>query len=417
MECRMDQASVERIQQWIEAMDQYNATPGEGTTRVTFSAQDLCNRAYVTEQMEKLGLEVQVDAIGNIFGTLPGECRNLAPVWTGSHIDTVPNGGKFDGMAGVAAGLEAVRLIRDAGMKHRRDICVVAYTAEEPAGYGLSCIGSRALAGVLTEEDTERLKGADGESLHEAMVRAGLPVERFRDLPKKKGEVYAAVELHVEQNKCLETEKRQIGIVTKICAPSNYLITVTGEQGHAGGTDMYSRKDAYAAACEMALTLEVIARNCDSEWNTATVGHVEVYPDSVNVIPGVCRFSVDIRDCSMEYKCDTIQRVRYSFQKIAERRGVKLTIQECNHDCPCTCDDSITRYMRDYCKQLGYSSMNLISGPYHDSLFLSYFTKVAMLFVPSKSGISHSPEEWTEYEDIARGTNVLAGTLLYLANK
>ena len=169
----LQRANSENIQKWIDGMNQFNATPEFGTTRILFTKPELANRAYVKEEMRKLGLTVREDDIGNIFATLPGSDPTLAPVWTGSHIDTVPNAGKFDGMTGVVSGMEAVRLIRESGAPHPRDIVVVAYTSEEPTRYGLSCLGSRALSGDLTMEDTRALKDQGGRTLYDKLQELG----------------------------------------------------------------------------------------------------------------------------------------------------------------------------------------------------------------------------------------------------
>ena len=413
----LQRANSENIQKWIDGMNRFNATPEFGTTRILFTKPEIANREYVKEEMRKLGLTVREDAIGNIFATLQGSDATLAPVWTGSHIDTVPNAGKFDGMTGVVSGMEAVRLIRESGAPHPRDIVVVAYTSEEPTRYGLSCLGSRALSGDLTLEDTKELKDHGGKSLYDKLQELGYSHEDFSKIRKREGEVFATVELHIEQNSHLEKKGIPIGIVKKICAPSNYIVEVTGKQGHAGGMDMTDRRDAYAAACEMALALEKLAKECPSEYNTATVGSVCLIPNAINVIPGKCIFTVDIRDCNMKTKQKLIEDMRRIFLEIAGKRGVDVTIQEDNNDVPLSCNEELLHLLETMCKKQGLEYMELISGPYHDSLFVGRFAPTAMLFVPSKGGISHNPEEWTDYEQIARGTDVLANTLLELAQK
>lgn len=180
---------------------------------------------------------------------------------------------------------------------------------------------------------------------------------------------------------------------------------------------MTDRRDAYAAACEMALALEKLARECPSEYNTATVGCACLVPNAVNVIPGKCVFTVDIRDCNMKTKQALIGEMKSQFLEIGRKRGVELTIQEDNNDIPLSCNEDMIRLLETMCEKQGLEYMELISGPYHDSLFVGRFAPTAMLFVPSKNGISHNPEEWTDYEQIARGTDVLANTLLELAQK
>lgn len=417
MEKAIKHADKKRIEHWIDGMNRFNSTPQYGTTRVLFTKSEIENREYVKEEMKKLGLTVTEDAIGNIFATLPGSEPDKAPVWTGSHIDTVLNAGKFDGMAGVVCGMEALRLIKESGLTHKRNLTVVVYTSEEPTRFGLSCLGSRAMAGELTLEDTKKLYDKDGKSLYQVLDELNYNLPDFSKIQKQKGDVYAAVELHIEQNNRMERNQESIGIVKKICAPSNYFVEVKGCQSHAGGTDMADRRDAYAAGCEMALLLEKLARECPSEYNTATIGKVEVFPGAVNVIPGLMRFWVDIRDCNMDTKQKLIEEWKKGAEAIAEMRGVELTVMEENHDVPLTCDESIVEKLRLICEEKGLPYGFHISGPYHDTLFTGRFTRAAMIFVPSKNGISHSPEEWTDYEELATGTDVLARILLQLANE
>lgn len=408
---------AENLEKWIEGMNRFNATPESGTTRILFTKPELANRDYVKEEMRKLGLSVEEDAIGNIYACLEGSEPKLPPVWTGSHIDTVPNAGKYDGMAGVVCGMEALRMIKESGCGHKRSIMVNVYTSEEPTRYKLSCLGSRAMSGDLNLEDTQRLFDMGGKSLYDKLCELNYNLSEFGMIRKERGSVFASVELHVEQNNRLEKSGNDIGIVKKICAPSVYTVEVTGCQSHAGGTDMYERRDAFAAACEMSLLLEKLARECKSEYNTATIGKVAVVPDAENVIPGKTIFSVDIRDCNMDTKQQLISDMINGFNEIAKKRNVDVNITEENNDMPLTCSTQITDIIRETCSEDGMSYQELISGPYHDTLFIGRFAPAAMIFVPSKNGISHSPEEYTSYEQLAKGTQVLADVLFKLSNE
>lgn len=411
-----EKANQDNIKKWIEGMARFNSTPEYGTTRILFTKPELANREYVKGEMRGIGLEVEEDAIGNIFARLAGTKPGLAPVWTGSHIDTVPNAGNFDGMAGVVCGMEALRMIKESNLEHKRDIMVNVYTSEEPTRYGLSCLGSRALAGVLSLEDTKNIFDKSERSLYDKLVELHYDLDKFKEIPKKKGDVFAAVELHIEQNNRLEKSGRPIGIVKKICAPSNFIITVTGVQSHAGGTSMEERHDAFAAACEMSLFLENLALKCPSEYNTATIGVASLIPGGVNVIPGKVVFSVDIRDCNKDTKDRLMKDMFAGFDEIADRRGVTYTSQEDNNDIPLTCNKKIVELIGANCQEENLEYDELISGPYHDTLFIGRFAPAAMIFVPSRNGISHSPEEWTEYSQLKSGTEVLAKTLLDLSN-
>lgn len=411
-------SDVKRIENGLRTLNDFNSTPEFGTTRILFTEPELKSREYVKGIMREAGLEVSEDSIGNVFGCLEGNDSTLAPVWTGSHIDTVLNAGMFDGMAGVIGGIEALRIIKESGISHKRDICAIIYTSEEPTRFELSCLGSRAMSGELSIEDTKNVHDKDGNTLYEVLEALGYNLSEFDKIKRSKGDVFAAVEMHIEQSSRLEKDKKQLGIVKAICAPSNYDITVKGVQSHAGGTSMEDRHDAYMAACDIALRIEKLAReNKASEYTTATIGRVTTIPGSVNVIPGECRFSVDIRDTDSDSKKQLMEKLISQFPEIERERGVKIDIVTYNEDIPVKCNKEIMDIIEKHMKKYGMEYEYLLSGPYHDSLFVGHFAPVAMIFVPSKNGISHSPEEWTDFEDIAAGTDILAETLLELSNK
>lgn len=413
----LTKAKAENIKNWLEKINTYNSTPEFGTTRVLFTPPEIEARGYVKSEMGKLGLYVEEDAIGNIFGTLKGSNPELPPVWTGSHIDTVLNAGMFDGMSGVVAGMEALRLIKESRVAFARNITVVVYTSEEPTRFELGCLGSRAMAGKLTLAQAEKLVDKDSKSLPGLLTELGYDLRKFADIPIAKGAVYGAVELHVDQTGILERAGKTIGIVKTICAPTNYDIEVTGCQSHAGGTSMVERKDAYMASCEISLALEELARQSQSEYTTATVGRIEIIPNAVNVIPGKVTFSIDIRDCDFEKKQELISKLTQKIAQVEEQRNVKIRMKQYNNDYPMKCDERIMEKIESACCKQSVSFQKVISGAFHDTMFVGEFTPVGMIFIPSKNGISHSPEEWTNFEDIAVGTDILANTLVSMANE
>ena len=405
------------IKMWLETINTFNSTPDFGTTRVLFTDEEVKAREYVKSEMRKLNLQVHEDAIGNIFGVLEGTRPDLPPVWTGSHIDTVLNAGMFDGMSGVVAGLEAVRLIQANKLKHERSIVVVVYTSEEPTRFKVGCLGSRAMAGKLDAEAAKKLVDDGGNTLYDVLQKLGFPVQDFDKVPVKKGSVYAAVELHIDQNGVLEKAGKPIGIVKTICAPSVFDVEVIGRQSHAGGTTMEDRQDAFMATAEIALALEQLGRTSQSEYTTVTIGRVQVIPNAVNVIPGKVVFSIDIRDCDYDYKNDLIAKLKNRIKEIADKRNVKVNLTQYNNDYPMKCDENIIKKLENACEKENTPYIKTISGAFHDSMLVGEFAPVAMIFVPSKNGISHSPEEWTNFADIAAGTDVLADTLIELANE
>lgn len=414
----MVKARKETIKDWVEHIDTYK-TKGAGTTRLPLSKEEMECRRYLMDEMVQLGLEVSVDSIGNIFGVLPGIQPDLCPVWTGSHIDTVKEAGRFDGVAGVVAGLEVVRLIKEAGISLQRNLSVNVYTSEESTRFSMGCIGSRAMAGHLSFSELDTLKDLEGVSLKQLLLENNFCLEEYNKVEKAWGDVYASVELHIEQSPNLERYKKSVGVVDAICAPSNLLLTFCGVQSHAGGTSMEERRDAFMAAAEVALALEQISKEGHSAYTTGTVGYVSMVPNAVNVIPGQVIMSIDVRDCNQESKTYVVQRFIEEAKIICEKRAIILKIEEKCDDIPLSCDPHIVSVIEAACKESGCQddSMHLMSGAYHDSLFLGEFCPVGMIFVPSKDGISHSPNEWTDYEDIEKGVDVLAATLIHLANE
>lgn len=407
-------ADISELARHFEQLATMNDTPevDAGMTRPVYGRAWQRAEVYLADEMEKLGLAVHRDAVGNLYGELSGSQAELAPVWTGSHIDSVPHGGCYDGVAGILAGLEAARLLRASGKIYPRTLSVNVYAGEEMSRFGVCCIGSRALAGKLTEEDLKNSKDSEtGDTLRGAMEAAGIETKQYAVDFAKRPKVYASLELHIEQGKRLEQAGVPIGIVTGICAPTNFYVNVCGTQGHAGGVPMDCRRDACMAACEMVLELERLARTARGEYLTATVGRIETFPGTPSVIPGQVRFSVDIRAIKESDKARFADAFRRAAEEIAVRRGVHVDFSEPSDDLPVHCDDDLQHLLAEKSKDLGYPSMPLISGPYHDSLFLHAFSPVAMLFVPSKGGISHDKHEHTNIEDIAKGTDVLASSL------
>lgn len=410
-------ASLENIINGINELDRFNSTKGQGTTRILFTDVELEARAYMKDKMKALGLTVEEDAIGNIFGVLEGQEPKLPPVWSGSHIDTVKHAGKFDGMAGVIAAIEAQRMIKEAGLKHKRTIKSVIFTSEEPTRFGLCCLGSRALAGELQRKDLSEIFDDDKESLKQVLERFGYDLNTFHLIKKKNQDVYASVELHIEQGAVLEQLGKPIGIVEAIAGPTNITVSIEGVQEHAGSTPMPIRVDALTAASEIALKVEALAKGSESEHTVGTVGFMNVYPNASNAIPGKVTFTIDLRDSDMAVKENVLTELLSFFKEIESKRQVRIEYEVDNHDQPMSCDDHINSMIEKICLNQSIDYNRMISGAYHDSMFVGKFAPISMIFVPSQGGLSHNPAEWTDYEDIKTGTEILAESLLTLANE
>jgi N-carbamoyl-L-amino-acid hydrolase len=383
-------------------------------TRVVFSEADLRARGYVKSLCARAGLTVHEDAIGNTFARWQGSDPDLAPVGTGSHIDAIPNAGLYDGCVGVLGGLEAIRVLQKLGYKPRRSIELVIFTSEEPTRFGIGCLGSRMMANVITPKQALALRDKEGRGLEELRALAGFtgPLESVM-LPK--GRFHQFVELHIEQGPLLEEEGIDLGLVTHIAAPASLRILIEGEGGHAGARLMPGRKDALAAAAELILALEAAAKATGVIDTVGTVGVCEVFPGAVNSIPSRVRLETDVRDIDGARRNSVLDTLRRACSDVAASRGVTITTELVNADPPATCDPEIVLTMEAAACEAGKTYKKMVSRAYHDSLFMARIAPVAMLFIPCRGGVSHRPDEYASPGWIGSGVNVLARTLVKLA--
>jgi ureidoglycolate amidohydrolase len=405
---------TERLAAEIEYLARISDTPYPSVTRVLFSSVDLRARAWLKLLYAEAGLAVREDAVGNTFARWEGTEPSLPAVATGSHIDAIPNAGRFDGVVGVLGGLEAIRTLQRIGRRPRRSLELVMFTAEEPTRFGLGCLGSRLMAGTLSREKIDRLRDAQGLSVDEVCAQAYMhgTLESTRLAP---GCYDSFVELHIEQGPLLEQKKIPIGVVTAIAAPAALRIDLTGPGGHAGTVLMPDRHDPSLAAAEIMQAVERAALATQSRDTVATCGLVQVLPGAVNSIPREVRLEIDIRDIDGMRRDGVLAAVRTAAQAAAARRGCGFTEQLINADAPATCAPHIVAAIEKSAAALNQPAQRMISRAYHDSLFMAQVCPTAMIFVPSKDGISHRPDEYSSPEEIARGVQVLAGALDLLA--
>ena len=404
----------DRLISEIEMLAGFSEAAPPVVTRVVFTAPDMKARAWMKVRCEEAGLAIREDAIGNTFARWAGSDPSAPVVGTGSHIDAIPNAGKYDGVVGVLGGLEAIRALRAAGLRPRHSIELLIFTSEEPTRFGIGCLGSRLLAGTLSAEDARKLSEKDGASLEDVRRRAGF--HRELESVKLAGGYYKAfVELHIEQGPILEREAKPLGIVERIAAPASLSVVVEGSGGHAGGVLMPDRRDALCAAAELILAIEDAARTSGAIDTVATVGMCEVFPGAVNSIPAKVRFSVDIRDTDLERRDDVMRVLDEACIRVSGKRDLAVRSEVLNADAPATCGPAIIAALRQACDKYGFDFLPMTSRAYHDSLFISRIAPVAMLFVPCRNGYSHRPDEYASPRDIARGSLVLAETLAMLA--
>jgi ureidoglycolate amidohydrolase len=384
-------------------------------TRIVFSEADLRARTFVKELCQAAGLTIREDAVGNTFIRWAGTQPELAAVATGSHIDAIPNAGAYDGVVGVLGGLEAIRALQRAGFRPRRSIELVIFTSEEPTRFGIGCLGSRMMGGVLTPERALMLHDKEGRGLDELRTAAGFAGD-LESVLLPLGHFHAFVELHIEQGPLLEREGLDLGIVTHIAAPASLKILIEGEGGHAGAMLMPDRHDALTAASELILALEAAAKTTGAIDTVATVGVCEVFPGAVNSVPSRVRLETDIRDTDSARRDGVLANLKTVALEVAQRRGVRISFETVNADPPATCDETVLQAVQKAVSAAGLSSRRMVSRAYHDSLFVARFAPVAMIFTPCRGGVSHRPDEYASPEWITSGVEVLTRTLASLAS-
>lgn len=407
-------ADVRRVQGLIEGLDRYTATPGRGTTRLTYSAEYRAARNFVAAEMTGAGLAVREDAVGNIFGRIEGRNPELAPILVGSHLDSVPNGGRFDGPAGVVAGIESAFLFRELGLRPERPIEVVALIEVEGGRFGGGLLGSRLLTGQLDPAHLDGIRDAAGVTVAQAIAAYGLdPAEAGRAVLAP-GSIHAFLELNIEQGPVLEAEGRDIAVVDCIVGLAQLMVTVRGMAGHAGTTPMHARRDALAAAVLILAQLPDLVR-MGGEDAVLTVGKMEVLPGAANVIPDLVRFTVDIRAPSetglMRLIAMTCEAVRGGTGK-----GLDCQVEQQLYVPPTPLSRQIRAALTAEADALGLSHRVMVSGAGHDAMILAELAPTGLVLVPSRGGISHAPEEWTDYVQLARGIDVIFTTLRRMAH-
>ncbi len=405
---------IERIARDIEIINSFTATPGKGVTRFTFSEPYMQARAHVVEELQKIGARVATTLGGNLYGRLEGGTKDLPSVMTGSHLDSVLHGGRFDGVAGVVVALEVARVMAEQKVPHRHPVDVVVFAEEEGSRFGSVMIGSRAWVGKLAPDDLQRLKDKDGGSFAAAMANAGLAPEDTTLL--KPGMVKAMIELHIEQSLVLENKGISIGVVEGINGIKQFVVTLTGVSNHAGATPMGLRHDALQGAARAIAAVEEIADG-DMGGNTvATVGMLTCEPGQANVIPGRVRFTIDIRDLDSGRIDKAAQRIRSVIQTTCQARGLAFDIQSRSDTPPVRLSKEVVQLIEETAREKGIKTLRMPSGALHDSSILPEVTEVGMIFVPSKAGRSHCPEEDTDLKDICAGAEVLLGAVTRLAS-
>ncbi|GAB0105192.1 Zn-dependent hydrolase [Nocardia sp. JMUB6875] len=406
-----------RLMAMIEAIAELSDSPATdteaaGVTRLAWTPTERRAHDLVAGWYRDLGLRVWTDAVGNTLAELPG--RRAAALGTGSHLDSVPRGGRFDGIAGVVAGVEVARLLVENAVPLEHSVRFVAFTAEEGARFGQACLGSKAVAGLLDESALTTLRDADGVSVAQAMRQVGLDPTRLAEARWSARDWVAFLELHVEQGSVLESAGIPVGVVDLVSGSTRLALEVHGRATHSGSTPMALRADALAATAEIVLLAESIATDARHRGTRATVGVLRVEPGSLTTIPGRTSFTLDIRDVDSDRQRATINEILSRATEICDRRGVALTARPIGDSSPVVLPIRLRRAVARACADAGLPYRVLNSGASHDCQMVNRVVPAALLFVPSRGGLSHVPEEWTEPDDLAVGTRVLLHALLDL---
>ncbi len=375
-------------------------------TRLAFSVRYREARRWLAAEMAAAGLVVSTDAAGNIVGGVgPADAPSIA---VGSHIDTVPEGGRFDGVAGVVTALEAVDCLKEAGIELRHRLEVFDFLAEEPNVYGASCVGSRGLAGLLTPSQLAA-KGPEGDDLASAIASSGGSPEQLTSPLKARGDIAAFVELHIEQGPVLEARHLDVGIVSGIVGITRWRLTIRGSSSHAGTTPMRGRRDALVGAAIIVQDVEAraLAKQGNAGYVVATIGHFDVRPNGANVVPGQVGLVLEVRsdvDAVASGLCDEILAAA---RKICLERGLNLDAGLITRSPAVQCDAIVLDAIADAAASRSITYCSLASGAGHDAACLSNLAPVGMIFIPCRAGLSHHPDEWTEPANLTRGAQVL----------
>jgi ureidoglycolate amidohydrolase len=408
------QINQQQLMQEIQTLAGFSDTPLPSVTRIVFSLVDMEARAYVKGLCADAGLQVREDAVGNTFARWIGTEPDLAAVGTGSHIDAIPHAGQYDGTVGVLGGLEAIRALQRAGVRPKRSIELLLFTSEEPTRFGIGCLGSRLLSGNINAGADTSLADREGKTLEENRLAAGFKGS-LEQVTLPAGYYDSFLELHIEQGPLLEQHNLALGVVTAVAAPATLRIVIEGEGGHAGAVLMPVRRDAFLGAAEIALAVESAAKATGALDTVGTVGVCDIFPGAVNSIPSRVRIDVDIRDIEMVRRDGVLVSVREACSEIGNRRNLSIRVETLNADAPAQSSPKVLAALAGAADSLGLPHLSMVSRAYHDSLFMSRIAPVAMLFIRSRGGVSHRPDEYSSPEDIGVGALVLSHTLAKLA--
>lgn len=394
-----------RVAQRLYAISKIGSTDDGGVTRIGYSNEEKLAKELVIEWMKEAGLLVTMDGAGNVFGKKQGLKKNNIVV-SGSHLDSVPNGGNFDGPLGVICALEVVEAWNEVGYTPKDSFEIAIFSDEEGSRFQSGLTGSRAFMGEIDKEEVVQLKDTDGNKFNEVITVYNSNLKKFIDSKSHKKNIKTFVEVHIEQGKVLEKNNQPVGIVTGIAGPTWLSIKFKGESGHAGNTPMDERKDSLIAASILIKNIEELPKKV-SDSAVATVGKIDVFPNGINVISGKVEMIIDIRDIQAETRDRLVELVKSKAYEIAENRNIKCEIHHNSNIQPIPISSNIQKNLADILVEKNIKPIYIPSGAGHDAMIIGTKYPVAMLFVRSKEGISHNPKEWSSLNDCVLGVHVL----------
>lgn len=411
---RVDSAALTRDLETLAGINE----SGPGVTRLAYTSLERRAHEYFAGRLERLGLIVWTDAAGNTIAELPGTLEGrAAAIGTGSHLDTVPKGGRFDGVAGVIAAMEVARLAIVTREPRSRPWRFVVFAGEEGARFGQACNGSRMAVGLTNACDLQGLRDAAGISLRDAMLAVGLEPDGIDQGCWNPDEWHAFIELHIEQGTVLERNEGRLGVVDIVSGSTRIAVRVRGQATHSGGTPMSDRHDALVTAAECVLTGDRIASDLFHQGTRVTVGRFNVYPGSITTIPGVVEFTVDVRDIDGDRQRATVDEIVKACRRVSEFRGTSVQTELLADTSPVRLSESVGELLCAAIDESGSGCLVLTSGASHDTQQISHIVPSGMIFVPSRGGLSHVPEEFTSTDDLVRGTAALYAAMRRLDSR
>ena len=381
---------------------------------MSFTEEDRGAREYIKEQMKLAGLEVYEDAAGTIIGRLEGQLKDGPSVMVGSHYDSVKNGGNFDGPAGVVTALETARVMKDKGLKPKYPVEFIAMIEEEGGRFGGGLFASRAMVGKVDRESLDTFKDGQGVSIAEAMINFGFDPDKIKEAVRKPEDVKAFLELHIEQGPILESGNKDVGLVEYVVGICQVEVVLKGRPDHAGTTPMNMRADALDAASLVISKISTFAKEA-GEGTVSTVGTLSLLPGAANIVPGEVKFTIDIRSKKSECLEEVKRKIETLLAEVSASKGVSYTIVEKISVPPVKLAEDILSILNKHSDKLGFKKQNMLSGAGHDAMVMASITDVGLIFVPSKDGRSHCPEEWTDYEDLQKGIEVICETIIEIS--